>query len=1387
MLAGLLAGNATLRLRPLCCVCKPLYGAVMLSIGKLTAAQGFAYLLRAVAHGAEDYYGRDEAVGEAPGRWVGSSDALLGLSGGVTDEVFRAVYAEHADPRTGETLGRTRRVYRSVTERLSEARAQLEGEAARDGREVSPEEWAATERRLRRADRTSVDAYDLTFSPVKSVSVLWAAGDAATRREVWAAHHAAVEEALRVLQREVSFTRSGHHGTPSEKSLRDGGSGGRWEDTGGLVGARFDHRMSRAGDPQIHSHVVVLNMSRTVRDGAWRALDGQALYRAKGLGGAVYEQVLMTELSGRLGVGWRLRADGAAFEVDGVSERLRERFSARRGQVSAQLRPLQEAFRQRYGRQPSAWENTRMAQWATLADRPRKGAPETTTAALARWAAESAAADGRALADVLAAATGRSLSAEPVDEALLGAAAIAAVGQKKTAWTRADLAREVGFRLDAHIDPRMGRAAVTARIEELTGRALRTAGVVSLAAPELLELPPSLRRRDGESVFTAPRAVLYATVAQLSAEERIRAAAAERTDLRLSEEQVKAGMRRAAAATGGRTPSGEQQQVVLAVATSGLRLQALVGPAGTGKTTTMATLAAVWRESTGGRVIGLAPSEIAARQLAAAAGPTLSANTARWLKDAERDPGRWGLRRGDLVLLDEAGMVSDAHLARVVQAARQADARVLLVGDPGQLPSPGAGAAYSMVTRMPGTVTLTEVRRFTADWEAAASLQLRAGNPEALDGYDRRARIHSGTAEQMETLARAAWRADVTAGRASLLLVGSNDDVAAANARARLWLAARGLVDDAPGRTVGLRDGTRAGAGDLVVTRRNDADEAAGGAVNRRRWRVLEVQADGGLRVAPERPAGGHGDRERGEVLSGAYVARQVELGYARTVHGGQGLTVDTAHALVPIGGTDRQALYTAMSRGRAENHVYVETELRDEAGETVRVEQPLAVLARSLHRDAQQRSATEIREAALAAAGSVAVLAPVWADLAGREAAARLGSVLEAALAPAAARTLRADPALPALLVEAWELELAGHDATALLEQAAAGRDLTGAESIARVLRWRLAVTRDRLPEGGAWRGWAALTPADLTPTEGGGGEGRVARQAAGLLDARVAELGALVEGQRPAWAQRLGPIPEDPVGRLVWQERAGVIAGWREYAGVPDDEPTVLGPVPVGPQPVPRMLWRAAHQALGAPDDAPEWSRVPAVMLQRAVQRGRDAVAAAPSFVDGPRWAAHRQLFATRAQLSLVREQLTSLEQPAGGPGGDAERSVGVSTEVFRLEARLAGQQRFLERLEGAADARDRWRAASRELLGQAQRAGRELARRARHGDTPVSTPADATAAERWARLRRAEADRPVSGDARDLWQRLQLRRRYEQRAAPTPAESAEPTDQRRRGLRP
>ena len=320
--------------------------------------------------------------------------------------------------------------------------------------------------------------------------------------------------------------------------------------------------------------------------------------------------------------------------------------------------------------------------------------------------------------------------------------------------------------------------------------------------------------------------------------------------------------------------------------------------------------------------------------------------------------------------------------------------------------------------------------------------------------------------------------------------------------------------------------------------------------MNRRRWRVLEVLDDGGLRVALERPAGS-AEPWRGQLLSGAYVARQVELGYARTVHGGQGLTVDTGHALVPIGGTDRQALYTAMSRGRAENHVYVETELRNDAGEAVRVEQPLAVLARSLERDVEQRSATEIREAELAAADSVAQLGPVWADLAGRGAAGpAFGDVLQQVL-PAAA----ADPAA-----------LRPGAARAARRGVGAGTCRARRGDAASPRRGRAGLHRRRLRGAGAAlaaRGQPRPAPRRRRLARLGHphpGAAAVRRDGSRGKPPLCSTRGLPSSARSPAssirhGAARLGPIPDDAAARLVWQERAGVVAAWREYAGVPDD----------------------------------------------------------------------------------------------------------------------------------------------------------------------------------------------------------------------------------------
>lgn len=173
--------------------------------------------------------------------------------------------------------------------------------------------------------RSTVAGLDLTFSAPKSVSVLFAIGDDDTSRALLAAHEQAVDAALGYLEREACFTRHG----------RDGADRLRGE---GFIAASYRHRMSRAGDPQLHTHVVVGNLTRA--EGRYTALDARGLYEHKSPGGAIYRAVLRAEVRERLPwVSWRQVARGL-FEIDGVPDGVLRHFSQRRVEIEERAAEL---------------------------------------------------------------------------------------------------------------------------------------------------------------------------------------------------------------------------------------------------------------------------------------------------------------------------------------------------------------------------------------------------------------------------------------------------------------------------------------------------------------------------------------------------------------------------------------------------------------------------------------------------------------------------------------------------------------------------------------------------------------------------------------------------------------------------------------------------------------------------------------------------------------------------------------------------------------------------------------------------------------------------------------------------------------------------------------
>ena len=237
-----------------------------------------------------------------------------------------------------------------------------------------------------------------------------------------------------------------------------------------------------------------------------------------------------------------------------------------------------------------------------------------------------------------------------------------------------------------------------------------------------------------------------------------------------------------------------------------------------------------------------------------------------------------------------------------------------LVGDDQQLGAIGAGGILTDLQRTYGAVRLTQLHRFTDPDEAAATLQVRNGDPDAIDFYTHRDRIKIADPDGLPDRLLAAWRHDQQQGLDSLMLAPSRRQVADLNQRAR---AAR-LAGQQPALEIGLADGNRASVGDLIITRRNDRRLTAGRdwVRNGDRWTITALTPDGGIRATHRRTG-------RPVTLPSSYVREAVELGYATTIHTAQGVTADTTHGLIDELMT-REQLYTMVSRGRTANHLYL-------------------------------------------------------------------------------------------------------------------------------------------------------------------------------------------------------------------------------------------------------------------------------------------------------------------------------------------------------------------------------------------------------------------------------------------------------------------------------
>ena len=910
-----------------------------MTLHKLSAGSGYEYLTRQVAaHDSTekgrtalaDYY---SAKGESPGRWVGSG--LVGIDGleagdVVTAEQMNHLFGSGCDPLSGLPLGSAYRVYSNevvdafnaeVDSRLKTRGKESIGESASVRSEVareffvrehgrvpaSPRELSAALVRYSRPRQGAVAGFDLTFSPVKSVSALWAVAPREVADAIEAAHNAAVADALHFIEAEVLFA-------------REGKDGARQVETRGLIGAAFTHRDSRAGDPDLHTHVAVANKVQTLQ-GKWLATYGRVLHQNVVAASETYNTALECRLNEALGVQFVERPGGArekrpVREIEGVDLDLCKVWSQRRADIVAGQRALSAEFQRAHGRPPTPVEAVRLAQQANLQTRDAKHEPRSLAEQRGTWRTEAVDVLGtdEAIGQMVQAA----LHPRPRDNQQVTAGWIQETAARVICEVEAHRATWQVWHLRAEGQRQIRGAAIPAEQVATTVQLIVDDAIGRLSinlTPDLdpISEPGALRRSDGTSVYRHTDRDHYSSTRILDAEKRVVAAAARTDGFAWTGDDVELAV--LAARVDGVELNEGQENLVRQMATSGRRVQLALAPAGAGKTTAMRVLAGVWTEG-GLDVIGLAPSAAAAAALGDATGMRCE-TLAKFAYDLTHVPDSSlvsSVGPGTLVVIDEAGMADTLTLDRVIGHAVERGASVRLIGDDQQLAAIGAGGVLRDIAITHGVVKLDQLVRFNNPAEANASLALRQGDRGAFGFYLDHERIHAGDPVTCVDDVFDAWQHEQAAGRDCLMLAQTRDLVRDLNDRARTTRLAGSVPED----EVQLSDGTCASVGDVVITRRNDRRlgvTATDWVKNGDRWAVTASRA-GRLTVR-------HASSGLTTVLPAEYVAAHVELGYASTVHTAQGITADVTHGII-TGEENRQMLYTMITRGRAENHVHV-------------------------------------------------------------------------------------------------------------------------------------------------------------------------------------------------------------------------------------------------------------------------------------------------------------------------------------------------------------------------------------------------------------------------------------------------------------------------------
>ena len=788
------------------------------------------YWLSAVAEGGEDYYTKP---GEAPGEWVGDLADELGLYGQVDAAGYGAIL-EGRDPRSGVQL---------LTRPDTRFRERPDGSKKR----IEP-----------------VLGYDVRFSAPKSVSLLYALGSEQTRARIVRLMNEAVRQGIAHLEREACTVQRGTGGVRIERGT-------------GLVGMAFRHRMSRAGDPALHVHVVISNLTRAASDGKWLSLASpkgrSPLFPHGKSAGVVFQAALRAGFLREFGFEFEQVRNGYA-DLKGFSRELIEAFSTRSREIANWLAERgvfsvkaaqTAAYRTRGAKESGVVVDERVAEWEAQAEPfgfNRGGAEAMVAAARPR--------EPRAITedDLFAAVQHLEATTSHFD-------------RRQLLWAIAD---------------QLPEGAALPQLEAAVERTLATDRVLLLHSSESPLYPDT---------YTTPR------VAETE-RDFIDAALA-------GADAGRAVVDRATldAALARHSYLGEdQREMVLRLACGGEQIAVVAAWPGTGKTTALKAAAEAWNES-GHPVVGCATARTATGSLIdAGLADSLSISKLLYRAEEWAAEGR-ALPRGTVVVVDEANVTSTFDLDALRRLAQDCEGKLVLIGDPRQIGAIGPGGLYVHLTRVLEPITLTTIRRQHEELDREIVTLVHEGRgSEALDLLRTEGKLIVG--EDLPSTLHGLlldWHHDFASGADAVMIARRNLDVDYLNDRARELRQQEGRL----GRLEIIVGERPIAAGDRVQTRINNRDVN-----NRDRWDVLSV--DPLARSVELRRVGGS---EEVVKLDKRYLERTtpdgapaLQYAYAITKFGAESKTFDRAYPLLDAGATLEQEL-VAISRGREIANVY--------------------------------------------------------------------------------------------------------------------------------------------------------------------------------------------------------------------------------------------------------------------------------------------------------------------------------------------------------------------------------------------------------------------------------------------------------------------------------